>query len=398
LAEQTVVCPKCHARIPLSRALGGQLEDRIRKELASEFRDKEKTLKAEYTEQIEAASRDAERVARKKIAAELKDVQRELTEAEGELDAARKREVGFRKRQRDLDEKQKNLELELQRRLDDQRKRLEESISARLAEESRLRDLEKDKQLGDMRRQIDDLKRKAEQGSQEARGEAAEMALEDILRQAFPHDQIEPISKGARGADLLQKVRGPVGRECGGILWEFKAARAWSDNWATKLRDDQQAAKADIGIIATFALPKGVSHFGFTEGVWVSDVDTIVGAAASLRSGLIELYSAKASEEGKAEKMDVLYHYLSGPEFRQRVEGMADPFISMREDLDRERRAMENSWAKREKQIARVMKHVAGMYGDIQGIVGAALPRIDRLELPEPTPLLDQPEEEIGAA
>ncbi len=398
MAEQTVVCPKCGSRIPLSQALGGQFEQRIRKELALELKEKERDLKAQYAVQMETAARDADKAARKKLGAEVSQMRRDLGEAEAELEAAHKRELTFRKRQRELDERQKNLELELQRKLDDERKQMEEQISARLAEGGRLRDLEKDKQLADMRRQIDDLKRKAEQGSQEARGEAVEVVLEDMLRLAFPQDEIESISKGVRGADLLQRVRGSVGRPCGAILWEFKAARSWSDSWTAKLKDDQRAAKADIAAIATFSLPKGISHFGFQDGVWIVDIDTLVGAAAALRTGLIELYTAKTAEVGKAEKMEILYRYLSGPEFRQRVEGIADPFIAMREDLDRERRAMEGSWSKREKQIDRVMKHVAGMYGDIQGIVGATLPRIERLELPVPERLLEEPQPESGAA
>ena len=106
-----------------------------------------------------------------------------------------------------------------------------------------------------------------------------------------------------------------------------------------------------------------------------------IALASVLRTSLIELAQHKLSIVGKSEKMEVLYNYLSGPEFRQRIEAIVESFKSMKEDLDQEKRAMMKIWAKREKQIEKIVNNTVGMYGDMQGIIGASLPQIKSLEL-----------------
>lgn len=59
-----------------------------------------------------------------------------------------------------------------------------------------------------------------------------------------------------------------------------------------------------------------------------------------------------------------------------------ESFVSMRADLEAEKRAMERQWTKREKQIQRVVLSTTRMYGDLQGIIGSSLPQIPLLELP----------------
>ena len=397
MADQTIVCPNCGKRIPLTKALGAQLEDRLRRDITSEFKTRERQLKEDHAEAIAAARKEAEKELAKKARVEASALRKELGEKEEALEQAQKRELRLIKRQRDLDAKERTLELELQRKLESERKKLEEDIGSKLAEESRLKELEKDRRLVELQHQIEDLKRKAEQGSIQILGEAVEVDLERNLRGAFPQDEFEPISRGIRGADLLHKVRDPSGHICGSILWEFKSAKSWSDAWIVKLKDDQRSEKADIAALTSVVLPRGVSHFGEVNAVWVMDLQTLIGGAAALRSGLIEVHASKSAEVGKSEKMDFLYGYLAGPEFRQRIEAMVEAFISMRDDLDRERRSMEASWSRREKQIQKVIRNVGGMYGDVRGIIGASLPEIQQLEPPEPARLLDKPEESTEA-
>jgi hypothetical protein len=85
-------------------------------------------------------------------------------------------------------------------------KRLQDSIAEirqkakREAEEVlKLKITEKEVQITSMQRQIEELKRKAEQGSQQLQGEALEFELEVILRAKFPMDNIERIGKGEFG-------------------------------------------------------------------------------------------------------------------------------------------------------------------------------------------------------
>jgi hypothetical protein len=209
-----------------------------------------------------------------------------------------------------------------------------------------------------------------------------ELHLEDALKGAFPFDSIEPVAKGARGADVLQGIRNELGETCGSILWEAKTAKNWSDVWVQKLKDDQREAKADLSVIVAVSLPRDVAHVGEVDGIWVTDVQSSVGLATVLRQGLIQLAHARKALIGKNTKMEAIYNYLSGPEFRQRVEAIVGSFASMQDDLSQEKRATERAWAKREKQISRVIENTAQMYGHLQGMIGASLPDIKVLELP----------------
>jgi hypothetical protein len=96
----------------------------------------------------------------------------------------------------------------------------------------------------------------------------------------------------------------------------------------------------------------------------------------------VELAMARQASEGQQTKMEIVYQYLTGPRFRQRVQAIVEAFWSMQEDLDREKKAITKQWAKREEQIARVMQATVGMYGDLQGIAGKTLQEIEGLGLP----------------
>jgi hypothetical protein len=383
MATETIICPNCKKSIPLSKALAGQVDEQVQEQLATAMRKREKELAEEYAEKLAEERKAAAERATKKFRTEKEDLSAQVAEMEGQLEKARKQELELRKRQREMEEKQKGLELEVARKLDEGKKAIEVSVAERITEEHRLKDLEREQQLASLRHTIEDLKRKVEQGSQQTQGEAVEIELEALLRTAFPYDTLEPVAKGVRGADIVQRVHTNTGIPCGAIVWETKNAKNWSDSWVTKLKDDQRAQKAELSVLVTAALPPGITRFGHYDGVWVCDLTSAPGLALALRSQLVQVQLAKTAAAGKASKSEMLYAYLSGTEFRQRVEAIVEAFSSMREDLDRERTAMMKSWAKRERQIDRVVQNVTGLYGDVEGIIGASLPEIERLQLPE---------------
>ena len=289
--------------------------------------------------------------------------------------------MALRKRQRELEEREKSLELEAMRKVDAEKDKITGEAKRQFEEQHRLKDAEKDKKLEDMKRQIDDLKRKAEQGSQQAQGEILELDLESRLHLKFPIDDIEPIQKGVKGGDTLETVKSQLGHVCGRILWESKRTKAWSDLWIQKAKDDQLAAKADLVVIMTEVLPKGVQQFEQTNGVWVTDISSAINLAIALRSGMIQVARERELQVGKQEKMEVVYNYLTGPEFKNRIEAIVGSFVSMKAALDKEKRAMEKIWARREKHIERVIHNISGMHGDLEGIAGKVLPAIKLLEL-----------------
>ena len=233
-----------------------------------------------------------------------------------------------------------------------------------------------------MRKQIEELKKRAEQGSQQRQGEALELVLEDALAAAFPMDKIEPVKKGQKGGDILHHVTTAAGVHAGTILWELKRTKSWSAGWILKLKDDQREAKAELAVIVTETLPADVTGIGNQDSVWVSDFSSALGLAMVLRQNLAALADVRAALVGQQGKMAILYKYLTGPQFRHRVEGILEAFKTMQSDLEAEKRAIEKHWAKRQKQIEIVLKNTAGMHGDFQGIIGNALPAVPILELP----------------
>lgn len=375
MTEQVIKCPYCKKRIPLTEAISHQIRENLHKEFKAEFVKKEKELE-------QRLEKEARQKAEKAFDVELKDLREQVEEKNEELQKAQKAELELRKRERELEKSKRDFELEMTRKLDEEKKKIRDMTLEEVMEEHRLKDLEKDKKIADMLTQIDELKRKAEQGSQQIQGEALEQELEDILKSAFPLDHIKPVSKGIKGADVLQKVHNQQGVCCGTIMWESKNAKAWKDSWIAKLKDDQRAVKAEIAVLMTTTLPNDVNNFApINNGAWVTNYTSIIGLATALRISLIQVATTKLATEGKNSKMEVLYDYLSGSEFRQKVEAIVEAFESMKKDLDQEKRAMTSIWSKREKQIERAINNTASMYGDVHGIVGSSLPQLKSLEL-----------------
>jgi hypothetical protein len=305
----------------------------------------------------------------------LDDRQKKLVESQNA-------ELELRKKQRELENRGKELELEVARKLDAERDKIHKQASERAAEAERFKVAEKEKIISDLQQQISALKQKAEQGSMQLQGEVLELDLEGHLKTAFIHDVLEEVAKGVRGGDVKHAVRTNTGHECGMILWETKRTKNWSGGWIDKLKEDMRAAKSELAVLVTQAMPDGIKHFGQVDGVWVCDYASALPLAAALRSGLVNAAMTRLAETGKAGKMEELYAYLCGNEFRQHVEAVVETFVAMQAELLKERRAMEKAWGAREKQISRAIQHTAHLYGSIQGIAGqAALPEIKTLQL-----------------
>jgi hypothetical protein len=318
--------------------------------------------------------------AQESVALEMRDLQAELTEARDKIAVARQAELQLRKDRRNLEDRQRELELTVTRTLDSERALIREAAKQEATEENRLKEADRERLIGDLRGQIDDLKRRSEQGSPQARGEVMELELEDLLRDAFPHDTINAIPVGAHGGDILQRVHDQTGLDCGSILWESKRTKNWSDAWLPKLRNDQRLAKAHVAVLTTEELPKGLTTFRCVDGVWVTGRHCLMGLTAALRYGMIEAARTKRSLQGRQDKVELLYNYLAGSEFRQRIEGIVEAFMTLKDDLDSEKRSMHRLWAKREKQLERAALNTSGLYGDLAGILGPGLAQVASLE------------------
>jgi hypothetical protein len=418
MTEPTIICPNCKTEIRLTESLAAPLIEATRKQFEQQLsqkdediakreqgiRDKEKQiaeakrtlddqvadqvaaqLKSERTRVVEEESKKAKQAAANELetkARELADLQDVLKVRDAKLAEAQQAQAELIKKQRELDDAKRELELTVEKRVQEGLGDVREKARREAEEGLKFKVMEKDQTIASMQQKIEELKQRAEQGSQQLQGEVQELELENLLRVKFPFDSIEPVPKGEFGGDVLQRVVSQGGQPSGTILWETKRTKNWSDGWLVKLREDQRTAKAEISVLVSQALPKGVDSFDVVDGVWVTSPRAALPVATILRHTLLQVSMARQTSEGQQTKTEMIYQYLTGPRFRHRVEAIVEAFSTMQEDLDKERKAIMKQWAKREEQIERVMGATVGMYGDLQGIAGKSLQEIEGLELP----------------
>lgn len=322
------------------------------------------------------------------LAHDIKDsiILEERQKAQNEVDEVRRKFTSDMGKLLDeiktLREKDEMREIEMKKKLMESEDTIRNEARKKAEEEHQLKDVEKEKLINDLKKSLEEAQKKANQGSQQTQGETLELTIETKLKQEFPNDEISEVKKGVRGADVIQSVVDKLGRNCGSIIWESKNAK-WSDTWIAKLKEDQRQAKSDLAVLVSVNLPEELKDkgVGFKEGVWVCNPTNFTLLAMSLRFNLVNIYHEKQNATNVDEKMKVLYEYLTGNEFKHRVEGIVEAFGIMQEDIEKEKRWFSSKWARQEKEIRKVIDHTHGMYGDLQGVTGRALPDIKSLEI-----------------
>jgi len=343
MTEPTITCPNCKTEIRLTESLAAPLIAATRKQFEEQLsqkdaevakreegiREKERQileakrnldtqvadqvavqLKAERAQVIVEESKKAKLASAAEIEAkerELSDLQEVLKERDGKLAEAQKAQAELIKKQRELDDAKRELELTVEKRVQDGLNEVRLQAKNQAEEEQKFKVMEKEQTIAAMQKQIEDLKRRAEQGSQQLQGEVLELELENLLRAKFPFDSIEPIAKGEFGGDVLQRVVSQGGQASGSILWESKRTKNWSDGWLVKLREDQRTAKAEVAVIVSQALPKGVEAFDMVDGVWVTHPRALIPVATILRHTLLQVNMARQVTEGQQTKTEMVY-------------------------------------------------------------------------------------------
>ena len=394
-----VACPKCGEVFALDvAALAGPLLEATKKQAAEDLAAANRraedavtkarieaaasgkiAAKAEAAEEVRTARKDAENAASLAASAELDNslLREKLTEAQ-------KAQVEALRKERELDDREREIELTVERRIGEGVGAARDAARRDADEANRLKLLEKDTLLESMQKKVEELNQKITQGSQQMQGEVQELDLEAKLRAAFPFDSITEVAKGVNGADCSQVVASSTGAHCGLILWESKRTKNWSDGWLPKLREDGRKAQADLLVIVSQALPEELSaaSFGCIDNVWVCAPLLATTLALALRATLLAVHNTKQVQAGMLSKSEEVYAYVTGPQFRHRVEALVESFTAMNEDLAAEQKSMQRQWAKRATQIERILTSTTGMFGDLQGIAGKALPEPAGLALP----------------
>lgn len=385
MSDTQITCPQCGYKFSLTDAHKHELEDILKQKEKELEEDIKKKAFSWAQKELEGKTQEYEQ--------EKKKNNIELEFLKKKNDESREKELQFLQEKQVLEQKQKDLEIEKERAIIMERKKVEEEFSKQSQErfniEFEKRQLEfekkmqeKEKQMETLKKSLDEATRKANQGSMQIQWEIQEDALKNILRSNFPIDDIKDVEKGIKWADIIQIVKNKFWQEVWVMVWESKNTKAWSDSWVEKLREDRVLVKASLAVIVTNTLPDGIKHFGMYKDIWVTSWEYVIPLTFALRENIISLEHMRNSLAGKDEKMEIIYTYLTSSDFKAKIENIVEAFSSLKEELEREKRAMEKIWAGREKQLDRVLLNTSRLYGDMQWLIGANFQKIENLELP----------------
>jgi hypothetical protein len=416
MSATNIKCPNCAHEFDVQNVLSADVEKRIKQQYEQQLQQNlslindEKKKLAEQQAEFEEKRKKENEIFQQKIQQEKQKIEAELQlqlrksitadyenemqvlkqnmlDNEEKLKTARQKELEFLKKEQELKSREEELEISVQRQLIAERENLslqirkEETEKIQLKEtEYQMRQRELEKKLEDQHKLIEEMKRKAEQGSMQLQGEAQELMLEELLRDHFPYDAVTEVGKGVEGADCILLVRNHLAHDCGSIIFESKRAKNFNKAWIEKLKADKRTKNADVAILVTQTYPKDMTCFGERDGVWICAFSEVMALTTALRHTIISVADTRKAEENKGEKMQMLYSFLTGLEFRQQIETIVEGFLSMKNSISRERIQMEKIWKEREKQIEKVLISTSGMYGSIKGIAGASIGNIPLLE------------------
>jgi len=376
-----IKCPNCGHQFEPNDAIREEVEKELRTKAADWQKKKNDEFQIRLEEEKNKLQQSLEENIRKNITGDFENklllLEQNNKDNEEKLKQARQQQLEFLKKEQELKNKEAELELSVQKKLQEEREKL--SVEIRKLEEQRiaaketefqLRLKELEKQLDDQKKLADEMRRKSEQGSMQLQGEVQELALEELLKVAFPFDVISEVGKGVRGADCIQTVRNKSGQECGKIIFESKRTKDFTIDWIEKLKADMRSQGADVAVIVTQALPKGIDRFGEKDGVWICSFSEVKPIVQMLRDGIIKISTALKSQENRGDKMHLLYNYLTSREFAEQWQAIREGFMSMKLSIQKERDAMEKLWKQREKQLEKVLLNAAHVRGSIEGISG----------------------------
>jgi hypothetical protein len=387
-----ITCPKCGHSFNAEQALAHEVEEKLRNEYNQKFKglqakvlkeaeEKEVQFKKELELEKKLQEEKLKNKVREDFELQLKDFQENLDKKTKENFELKTKEIELLNKARLMEQQKAEMEIDMQKKLLDGQKAIEEAAKRKAEEENQLKLKEKDMLVDQLTKQVTDMQKRIEQGSMQMQGEVQELILEEILRSIFPFDTVGEVGKGVKGADVIHVVKNTLGIDCGTIIYESKRTKNFSNDWIEKLKTDLRGHKADIAIIVTETMPKDMDRFGQKEGIWICTFTELKGVAAVLRESLLRIYEIKASQENKGDKMQMLYDFLTGNEFKQHIEAIVEGFSSMKGSLAKERIAMERIWAERDKQLDKVLMNMSGMYGSIKGIAGSAVAEVKLLDI-----------------
>lgn len=409
LQNKNLNCPECGTQIDVDALMISQFRDSIRKDLRDEMYEREQELQSKQDEFEEMSksfakeradlekrvqeqvnermsTREAEikleigRKVQEETAVQLQGLEDELIRKSKQLKNANKDKADLVRLQRELEEQEARIVLQKEQELTKRLDEAKEFIREQVAQENQLRMKEKEKLISDLKSKLDEAKRKVEQGSMQMQGEIQELEIIDILQNAYPFDEISQSKKGANGADILQQINTQYGVRIGSIYYESKRTQAYSDKWIPKLKNDNLSVKADILVLVTETLPKGITKWGVVDDVWVCDMASVKELSLVLRYGLLKVYAVAQNQHQAKEKSELLYQYITSDEFKNLFENIVRGFKSIQESHQNEQLKIKRLWVEREKQLQQILSNLVEHYGSLRNIGGDSMVEIQMFE------------------
>jgi len=403
-----IKCPNCATSFDVEEVLSSDVEQKIKQQYEKRLQqsltqiESERKKLAEQESAFEEKRKNQNEIFQQQLQKEKQKLEAQALADKQKLEAELQQQIrksisqDYENQLRILKESDKEkegeLELQLQKKLIQEKAGLLEQLRKDEAQRIAMKDEEHlfkmkelQLQLEEQKKLIEEMKRRAEQGSMQRQGETQELLLEELLKDHFPFDIIGEVGKGVEGADCIQTVRNHLGIDCGKIIFESKRTKTFQNAWVDKLKADMRSKGADVAILVTQVYPKNLKCFGEMDGIWICSFSEVIALTSAMRHTIMRIAETKKGEENKGEKMQLLYDYLTGIEFRQQMETIVEGFLFMKNGIDKERIQMEKQWKEREKQLQKVLLSTSGLYGSIKGIAGASVGNI---------PLLDNGEEE----
>ena len=353
-----ITCPSCNETFSADQALKNHLKNK-EKEYQEEIKVKEKLLKEKFILDLKIKEKKLEKELAFKLENESKDklqlIQNKLIEAE-------KKEKSTKLK---MAETLKEKEQIILKKVREKERILEQKLKVKSENDiQKFRDLitKKDKEIEiqNKRQQakIDEMTKQLKQKSVEIQGEVQEELIEDYLRSKFPHDTVEEVKKGAKGADCILSINNKNNEKLAQIYFESKDHKTFKEEWVSKLLSDMKDRNINYGVLITTSMPKDynknqdgyVERHGKRIMIIPMNYQIIHTLVSFIRINLINEHRSKKDFDAP-KMMKRLWDHVMGPSFQLPVRNLYQTMIRLHDIIGKEKKFYENNMANKERAI-----------------------------------------------
>jgi hypothetical protein len=358
----SIDCPKCGARIDLSKRITELVNDQSKKEAAMIIEEERKKYEKNIAEKIREAEKKAAEKARQDERAKIEDDKKTL-------------EVENKKLKAHMERQQKEIEEKVKR---EAKKIASQQVEERISEiknthqgdmeNKELRIKELTKKVKDTESKLKEAQSKLEEGSSQIRGIISEEDLFQYLKKNIPSDicQVRKIGQGKKGTDIIVNVLRDS-KQLGSIIIDNKWANDWNSSWPEKVWGDMREYNAEFAYITAkpSAMPDELKDAGFGIApckkagvrVWVIDrnnLPLVLGILSDSIDKIIKMAEIKAMYGTGSKSLKMFQEYLTNEyeiDLREKAKQMStavksinDMYKKVQSEYTKAIDALQNYW------------------------------------------------------